>query len=242
LATALLVVGGCSAEGSALSPDGVAGGAPQATVGFGERRAALVEELRRQGIAQESVLEAIGNVPRHLFVPAGLQPQAYVNQPLPIGGGQTISQPYIVAFMTEVLDLAAGDRVLEIGTGSGYQAAVLAELGCRVYTIEIIPELAAAAARRLGDLGYTDVFVKTGDGYLGWPEEAPFDKIIVTAAPEQMPQALVEQLAAPGKLVAPVGPVRGVQQLLLLEKSADGAHRTRQLLPVRFVPMVPKKQ
>ena len=207
-----------------------------------ERRVALVDELRRQGIRQEPVLAAIGNVPRHLFVPAELEPLAYANEPLPIGAGQTISQPYIVALMTELLDLVPGDRVLEIGTGTGYQAAVLAELGCRVYTIEIIPELAAGATRRLADLGYDDVVVRVGDGYLGWPEEAPFDKIIVTAAPEQMPQALVQQLGGPGRLVAPIGPVFSTQQLVLLEKTADGERREEQLLPVRFVPMVRKKQ
>ncbi len=187
-------------------------------------------------------MAAIGNIARHRFVPAGLEDVAYANQPLPIGEGQTISQPYIVALMTEILDLEPGDRVLEIGTGSGYQAAVLAELGCRVYTIEIIPELAASAIRRLAELGYGDVAVRVGDGYLGWPEEAPFDKIIVTAAPPEMPQALVEQLGAPGKLVAPIGPVFSTQQLVLLEKTGGGELREEQLLPVRFVPMVRKKQ
>ena len=240
--TALLLGGSCSTEGSAQHVSAGAAAAQQVDAVHAERRAALVEELRRQGIRQAPVLAAIGNVPRHLFVPAELQPLAYANEPLPIGAGQTISQPYIVALMTELLDIEPGDRVLEIGTGSGYQAAVLAELGCRVYTIEIIPELAADAARRLTDLGYDEVVVRVGNGYLGWPGEAPFAKIIVTAAPEQMPPALVEQLDGPGRLVAPIGPVFSIQQLVLLEKTPDGELREEQLLPVRFVPMVRKKQ
>ena len=239
---ALLLGCSCSAEGSAQRASRAAEGAHQVDAVHAERRAALVDELRRQGIRQEPVLAAIANVPRHRFVPVDLEPLAYANQPLPIGNGQTISQPYIVALMTELLDIEPGDRVLEIGTGSGYQAAVLAELGCRVYTIEIIPELATGATRLLADLGYFDVDVRVGDGYLGWPEEAPFDKIIVTAAPEQMPRALVEQLGAPGRLVAPIGPVFNTQQLVLLEKTSDGELRAEQLLAVRFVPMVKKKQ
>jgi protein-L-isoaspartate(D-aspartate) O-methyltransferase len=175
----------------------------------------MVEDtIAARGVEDEEVLRAMRAVPRHSFVPQQYLEQAYADHPLPIGYGQTISQPYIVAWMTELLDLQAGDRVLEIGTGSGYQAAVLAELGTvEVYTIEIVPELAQSAAQRLKDLGYTAVHVRQGDGYYGWVEAAPFDAIIVTAAPDHLPAPLVAQLASGGSLVVPIGPPGGYQSL-----------------------------
>ena len=176
-------------------------------------------------------------VPRHLFVPENLRHLAYANHPLPIGHDQTISQPAIVAFMSQLLEPQPTDRVLEIGTGSGYQAAVLAELGLEVFTIELIGELATTAEARLRELGYDRIHVRHGDGYLGWPEEAPFDKVIVTAAPEEIPEALVEQLRIGGRMVVPVGPAGTVQQLTLLEKGEDGQVRVTEVLSVRFVPM-----
>ena len=183
------------------------------------------------------VRAAVAKVPRHRFVPASSAAWAYANQPLPIGQGQTISQPFIVALMTELLDPQPSDRVLEIGTGSGYQAAVLAELVARVYTIEIVRPLGERAAELLGELGYRNIELRIGDGYAGWPDAAPFDKIVVTAAPEKMPQPLVDQLAPGGRLIAPIGPQGGVQNLLLLRKEADGRTVSRDLLAVRFVPL-----
>jgi protein-L-isoaspartate(D-aspartate) O-methyltransferase len=174
-------------------------------------------------------------VPRHRFVPATSQGQAYGDYPLPIGYGQTISQPYIVAFMTEQLDPKASDRVLEIGTGSGYQAAVLAELVAEVYSIEIIAPLARSAEATLRSLGYTNVHVRAGDGYLGWPEAAPFDAVIVTCAPDHVPPVLVDQVRDGGRLIVPVGG-RFTQELVLLEKRGTNVHQ-RAVLPVRFVPM-----
>ncbi len=205
---------------------------------FTDARAALVAELRRQGIQSEAVLAAIARVPRQHFVAEAYRERAYDNHPLPIGHGQTISQPFIVALMSELLATEPGDRVLEIGTGSGYQAAILAELGCEVFSIEIVSELAAGAQALLQELDYGRVHVRQGDGYLGWPEEAPFDKIIVTAAPVEIPDALVEQLRVGGKMVIPVGPQGAVQQLTLLEKNADGGVTTTRILSVAFVPMV----
>jgi protein-L-isoaspartate(D-aspartate) O-methyltransferase len=181
------------------------------------------------------------SVPRHLFVPESLRSMAYQDSPLPIGHGQTISQPYIVAFMTELLDPRPEHKVLEIGTGSGYQAAVLSPLVKQVFTVEIVPELAQRSAELLKKLGYANVVVRQGDGYLGWPEQAPFDRIILTAAPEDVPKALIEQLKPGGKLVAPVGRSAWDQELILLEKGLDGKIRRRAVLPVRFVPMVPAR-
>jgi protein-L-isoaspartate(D-aspartate) O-methyltransferase len=183
------------------------------------------------------VAAAIGKVPRHRFVPPQLASRAYENRPLPIGHEQTISQPFIVALMTELVEPKATDRVLEIGTGSGYQAAVLAELVARVYTIEIVRPLGERAAAVLNALGYRNIETRIGDGYLGWPEAAPFDAIVVTAAPEQMPQPLVDQLAPNGRLIAPVGSRFGIQTLQLLRKDAQGRAVTRSVLEVRFVPL-----
>jgi protein-L-isoaspartate(D-aspartate) O-methyltransferase len=208
---------------------------------LGDRRAEAAQMVARQleanGIADPRVLAAMRAVPRHRFVPADQQAAAYADRPLPIGFGQTISQPYIVAFMTEVLAPTAADVVLEIGTGSGYQAAVLGELAREVYTIEIVPELAERARATLAAAGYGHVHVRTGDGYRGWPDRAPFAKIIVTAAPEAVPAALVDQLAVGGTMVLPVGPRDGVQELRILRKTARGVVSERSL-PVRFVPMV----
>ena len=184
-----------------------------------------------------AVIAAMGRVPRHDFVPEALRPHAYEDRPLRIGYGQTISQPYIVALMTDLLKPVRGQVMLEIGTGSGYQAAVLAELGIEVYTMEIVPQLGEAAARRLERLGYGGVGVKATDGYHGWPEKAPFDGIVVTAAADHVPPPLVAQLKSGGRMVIPVGPAFMVQQLILVTKAADGTVSTRQLLPVRFVPL-----
>jgi len=202
-----------------------------------ERRRMVHEQLSSSGygITNERVLAAMGKVPRHEFVPADLRPRAYDDGPLPIGYGQTISQPYIVAYMTEKLEPKPTDRVLEIGTGSGYQAAVLAELTKEVYTIEIVNELAQRAGAGLKRLGYTNICVHAGDGYQGWPEAAPFDAIIVTCAPEQVPQPLVDQLKEGGRMIIPVGP--GWDQNLVLLLKQSGRLEKHAVLPVRFVPM-----
>ena len=185
----------------------------------------------------DAVMAAMGKVPRHRFVPALQDIFAYDNRPLPIGEGQTISQPYIVALMTDLLDPKSADTVLEVGTGSGYQAAVLAELVAKVYTIEIVEPLARRARQVLGELGYRNVEVRVGDGYGGWPAAALFDAIIVTAAPAAVPQPLIDQLKPGGRMVIPVGGSSDVQQLLLVEKQSDGRTTTRRALPVRFVPL-----
>ncbi|MEY6433165.1 protein-L-isoaspartate(D-aspartate) O-methyltransferase [Thioalkalicoccus limnaeus] len=184
-----------------------------------------------------AVIAALRAVPRHAFVPPSLRHQAYQDRPLPIGGGQTISQPYIVAIMSHLLGVGPGDRVYELGTGSGYQAAVLAEMGAEVYSVEIVPELADRAAKTLAELGYQNVRVRAGDGYLGWPEAAPFAGIIVTAAAGHVPQPLLDQLAPGGRLVMPVGDPGRVQQLVVIEKDLDGAIVQRSILPVLFVPV-----
>jgi protein-L-isoaspartate(D-aspartate) O-methyltransferase len=188
-----------------------------------------------------AVLEAMRCVPRHVFVPTALRKLAYADRPLPIGFGQTISQPFIVALMTDLLRLAPHARALEIGTGSGYQAAVLAELGHQVYTIEIVSGLAEQAATRLSDLGSHAIHVREGDGYYGWPEAAPFDGIVVTAAASQIPPPLLEQLKPGGRMVIPIGAAFLVQQLMLFEKLADGSIRIEALLPVAFVPLVTRQ-
>jgi protein-L-isoaspartate(D-aspartate) O-methyltransferase len=205
-----------------------------------EKRLKMVKtQIRDRGVRDRQVLSAMEAVPRHEFVPGSLINQAYEDHPLFIGFGQTISQPYIVALMTEVLELEHKDRVLEIGTGSGYQAAVLGELVDSVFTIEIVDELGTEAAERLKRLGYENVFVRLGDGYKGWPEKAPFDAIIVTAAPPTIPQALVDQLAEGGRMIVPVG--TGVQELILIEKK-NGRVSQRDITSVRFVPMVHGKE
>jgi protein-L-isoaspartate(D-aspartate) O-methyltransferase len=209
---------------------------------FAVQRQAMVDEIRHEArwVSDEldpRVLDALNRVVRHEFVPEYQRSRAYANRPLPIGYGQTISQPFVVAFMTDLLRVKPGDRVLEIGTGSGYQAAVLAQLGAQVYTIEIIPELASAAAERLKRLNYAKIEVKTGDGYFGWPEQAPFDGILVTAAVTQVPPPLVQQLKPGGRMVIPVGGPFMPQYLVLVEKTQDGKVTTRQLLPVQFVPL-----
>jgi protein-L-isoaspartate(D-aspartate) O-methyltransferase len=209
-----------------------------ATDSFAAQREAMVDQqLRGRDIKAPVVLEAMRRVPRHSFVPADMRHLSYADHPLPIGSEQTISQPYIVAYMTEAADVSPGEKVLEIGTGSGYQAAVLGEIAGQVYTIEIIPELAERARTTLAALGYRNVHVKTGNGYLGWPEHAPFDAIVVTAAPDQVPQALVDQLAIGGKMVIPVGAV--VQDMMIIERTQRGVIE-RKTIPVRFVPMTGK--
>ena len=203
----------------------------------GERNRMVNLQIAARKIRDPLVLDAMKKVPRHLFVPAELRSEAYNDYPLPIGYGQTISQPYIVAYMTELLEPGPEHRVLEIGTGSGYQAAVLAAIVREVFTLEIIPELAESASARFKELGMTRIRTKSADGYYGWPEEAPFDGIIVTAAAEHVPPALISQLKPGGKLVIPVGGVYSVQTIILLIKHADGSVERRPLLPVRFVPM-----
>jgi protein-L-isoaspartate(D-aspartate) O-methyltransferase len=192
---------------------------------------------RSPGVRDRAVLEAMRQVPRHLFVPWALKSAAYADRPLPIGHGQTISQPYIVALMTEALELKPGAKVLEIGTGSGYQAAVLSELSPRVLTMEIIRALGNEAQQRLQKLGYHTIRVRIGDGYFGWPEEAPFDGIIVTCAAGHIPPPLIAQLREGGRMVIPVGGVYEVQWLMVVSKDNQGIVRTKELLPVRFVPM-----
>jgi protein-L-isoaspartate(D-aspartate) O-methyltransferase len=196
----------------------------------------VADTIQSRGITTPAVLEAMRNVPRHLFVPEDFIHQAYADHPLPIGYGQTISQPFIVAWMTDLLELQPGDKVLEIGTGSGYQAAVLAELGgLEVYTIEIVPELAKNAAERLAALGYDQVMCKADDGYYGWPEYAPFDAIIVTAAPDHLPAPLATQIKEGGRLVIPIGPPGGYQSLWKFVKQ-DGTWRAYNMGGVSFVP------
>jgi len=205
-----------------------------------DRREVMVElQIRARGVTDEAVLAAMGKVPRHLFVPRDLIDIAYTDGPLPIGHEQTISQPYIVALMTELLKIDAGSRVLEIGTGSGYQAAVLAELADSVFTIEIVEPLARTSKERLARLGYANVVVRQGDGYRGWPERAPFDAVVVTAAPDHVPQPLIDQLAVGGRLVIPVG--TAYQELLEILKTGDGVVE-REVIPVRFVPMTGEAQ
>ena len=201
-----------------------------------KKRSHMVEtQLEARGIRDPRVLAAIRKVPRHLFVPAADVSAAYDDRPLPIGSGQTISQPYVVAFMTEQLRLTGKEKVLEIGTGSGYQTAILAELAAKVYSIEIRPELAEAATTRLRELGIRNVEVRAADGYRGWPEEAPFDGILVTAAPERIPPPLLEQLSAMGRMVIPVGAF--YQELKVIERQGGG-YTEKAVLPVRFVPFV----
>jgi protein-L-isoaspartate(D-aspartate) O-methyltransferase len=216
-----------------------ASGDVQRSGDWNRRRTSMIEsQIQARGFSDPRVLEAMRKVPRHLFVPEDQREHAYDDRPLPIGHSQTISQPYIVAYMTGALQPAPTDRVLEIGTGSGYQAAILAELVRELYTIEIVEPLATQATKVLADLGYRNVHVRHGNGYLGWPEEAPFDKIMVTAAPDEVPQTLIDQLAVGGIMVIPVGRSDGSDQMLtVLSKTKTGV-LSRNTLPVRFVPMV----
>ncbi len=236
-----------SAAALALLLAGVPGVSAAAGDGFQARRdemVALIEEDVRDTSAylkraqlDRRVLAALARVPRHEFVPPNLVSRAYLNRPLPIGHGQTISQPYIVAIMTDLLDLEGGQKVLEIGTGSGYQAAVLAELDLRVFSIEIVEPLGHAARARLERLGYSAIELRIGDGYYGWPGEEPFDAILVTAAASHVPPPLVAQLRVGGKMIIPVGSRFTTQQLILIERVSADEISTRQLLPVRFVPL-----
>lgn len=219
---------------------------------YAAARDAMLEEIARtttqtrtetgRSTLSPAVMEAMRRVPRHKLVPAGEEGSAYRNSPLSIGLGQTISQPFIVALMTDFLDVKPGDKVLEVGTGSGYQAAVLAELRARVYTIEILEPLGRDASARLTGLGYRSIMMRIGDGYRGWPEAAPFDSIIVTAAAREVPPALIDQLKSGGRLVIPVGESGGVQNLYLIEKQAEGKLTRRHILGVRFVPLTGEGQ
>jgi len=211
----------------------------QPTDAYAAARQRMVESgIIAYGIEDQAVIEVMGRVPRHEFVPEAYLEQAYANHPLPIGYGQTISQPLIVALMTQELDLQPGQKVLEIGTGSGYQAAILAELGVDVYSIEIIEALAKEAQGRLDQLGYTGIHLRNADGYYGWPEQGPFDAIIVTAAPDHIPQPLLEQLAEGGIMVIPVGPVGGIQELWRITRSEAGEIQLKSMGGVRFVPLL----
>jgi protein-L-isoaspartate(D-aspartate) O-methyltransferase len=203
------------------------------------REAMVRNQLVAGGIRNPEVLQAMTDVPRHEFVPSALRPYAYADGPLPIGHGQTISQPFIVAYMTQALELTKQESVLEVGTGSGYQAAILGKLAKEVYSIEIVPPLAESARGVLSKLGFENVHVRLGDGYLGWPEKAPFDAIIVTCAPDHVPEPLISQLKEGGRLVIPVGEAGGVQQLVLLRKR-NGQISKDKMLDVRFVPMTGK--
>jgi protein-L-isoaspartate(D-aspartate) O-methyltransferase len=218
---------------AASAPLPVAGAGERAT----DRMRMVADQIVRRGVRDPRVLAAMRAVPRHRFVPERLQAAAYDDNPLPIGYGQTISQPYIVAKMTELLGLTATSNVFELGTGSGYQSAVAAQLAAHVYTMEIHAPLANRARATLAELGYANVTVRTGDGYYGWAEHAPFDAILVTAAASHIPPALVAQLAPGGRMVVPVGPAFATQRLMVVEKAPDGTITTRALFPVRFVPV-----
>jgi protein-L-isoaspartate(D-aspartate) O-methyltransferase len=228
---------------SAAAPSTTTEPAPVTTLGtaddpFAENREQMVSgQIEGRGFDDSAVLAAMRTTPRHGFVPDEYVGQAYEDHPLPIGYGQTISQPYVVAIMSAALDVEPGDRVLEVGTGSGYQAAVLADMGLEVYTIEIVPELAAEAAARLVDLGYDEITTLAADGYWGWPEYAPFDAIIVTAAPDHVPQPLVAELAPGGRMVIPVGPVGAIQTLWSFIVDDEGELLAENLGGVSFVPL-----
>ena len=206
-----------------------------------ERERMVRTQIQERDVRNPAVLRVMRLVPRHLFIPEAVRAQAYEDHPVPVGYGQTISQPYIVGLMTELLEPRKDSKVLEIGTGSGYQAAVLSGLVQQLFSIEIVPELARSSAALLDKLGYRNVTVRWGDGYKGWPEQAPFDRIIVTAAPPELPKALLEQLKPGGKLVAPVGSTVFGQDLIVVDKTPDGKLRRRSVIPVMFVPMVKGK-
>jgi protein-L-isoaspartate(D-aspartate) O-methyltransferase len=232
--------GGCSTNGSIVDTNEKLNSSAQETADLGRLRALMVRnQLQGRDVKDPRVLAAMLKVPRHDFVPRSLLGAAYEDSALPLMLGQTISQPYIVGYMTQALGLKGSERVLEIGTGSGYQAAVLAELAREVFTVEIIPELTERAQQILSGLGYKNIHFKTGDGYAGWPEFSPFDAIIVTAAPDHVPQPLIDQLQTGGKMIIPVG--RFEQDLILVEKGPTGVTR-RSTIPVRFVPMTGKAQ
>lgn len=201
----------------------------------GRRRVMIEDQIRERGVTDARVLAAMARVPRDRFVPDDVAARAYADSPLPIGFGQTISQPFIVAYMSEILDVGPAHRVLEIGTGSGYQAAILGELARQVYTIEIVPELAKRSAATLKSLGYRNVDVRDGDGFAGWPEHAPFDRIMLTAAPDAIPQPLLDQLAPGGRLVAPVGPQHQTQWIVVIDRTEKGLVEKRTIA-VQFVP------
>jgi protein-L-isoaspartate(D-aspartate) O-methyltransferase len=203
-----------------------------------DRNRMVRDQIEARGVKSPAVLKAMREVPRHLFVPAAMRSMAYSDSPLPIGYGQTISQPYIVALMTELAGLEPKHRVLEVGTGSGYQAAVLAKLCAQVYSMEIVPALAESARTTLKDLGIKNVLVRVGDGYLGWPDQAPFDRILLTAAPPEIPMVFYDQLKPGGRIVAPVGKHPLEQELIVIEKDEKGGIARRSIIPVRFVPMV----
>ena len=203
-----------------------------------QRKIMVEDQIKRRGVKDVGVLKAVQKVEREKFVPEKYRDLAYSDNPLPIGHQQTISRPYIVAYMTEHLQISKSHNVLEIGTGSGYQAAILAEMAHHVFTIEIIPELAESAEKVLMELGYENITVRTGDGYKGWPEEAPFDRIMVTAAPNEIPEKLVEQLAPNGRMILPVGGSIFAQYLWLVQKDKEGIVTKEKILAVRFVPMV----
>ncbi|MCC6589994.1 MAG: protein-L-isoaspartate(D-aspartate) O-methyltransferase [Bryobacterales bacterium] len=196
------------------------------------------EHIAARGVKHPAVLKAMREIPRHVFVPEQYRSDAYADQPLPIGSGQTISQPYIVALMSEMLRPAPDATVLEVGTGSGYQAAILCKLFKKVYSIELLPELSARAQAAIAEVGLKNIEIRVGDGYKGWPEHAPYDRIMLTAAPAEVPQALIDQLAPGGMLLGPVGDDPNYQRLMIMEKSADGKVTESASYPVRFVPMV----
>lgn len=214
-----------------------AGGPLRAEDPFLAQRRAMVGQLRERGITQPEVLAAMEQVPRHLFVPESVRGQAYDDQPLPVGGGRAVYQPYVVALMTSLLDLQRGEKVLEVGTGSGYHAAVLSRIAREVYSIEIVRAVASQASKRLEVLGYHNVEVRTGDGYQGWPEKGPFDAILLSVAPPHIPRQLIEQLRIGGKMVVPVGGL--FQDLLVITRAADGIEK-RAVIPVRLAPMAGK--
>jgi len=231
--SSLLALAGCGhreLSSPAVAPPGAGGEGDRSA----ERKRMVESQLVQRGVSDRRVLAAMERVPRHRFVPEDVRPYAYEDRPLPIGHGQTISQPFVVGFMTQALELEGDERVLEIGSGSGYQAAVLAELVREVWTIEILEPLAERARAVLVELGHESVRVRCGDGYLGWPEHAPFDAILVTAAPDHVPQPLLDQLAVGGRMILPVGDSK--QELVLIRRTASGYER-EDVLPVRFVPM-----
>ncbi len=233
----LLIIPGCGEDSSKEDPAG--GNIPESPAGeMAVKRRAMVEnQIERRGVNDPVVLKAMEEVPRHRFVPDHLRSRAYRDSPLPIGYGQTISQPYIVALMSELLEVEPGDKVLEVGTGSGYQAAVLSEMNAEVHTVEIIAELAERAGETLRELGYREVNVYNRDGFYGLEAAAPFDAIIVTAAAGSIPPPLIQQLKEGGRMLIPVGPPHTVQNLILAEKDEEGMVSTRNILSVRFVPL-----